>query len=242
MRTCSAPSPSTRASASTSMRRVASRARRPQVRFRSTSRPPSGTGRRRRCRCAGRAASRRGRRRARRSGRPARQVGLLHRAEAAVAAAREVGAERAAAGLRGGAQAGLPVGDHDAHGAAALALEAHGVVGHLRLAAGQGGADHLEQLPLVDRAAAQLEVDEDVLGDRASRSAAGRGSRGGRRPRGEGEASGPPSGPAKLRSAWMPPAVAQAPITTSLPERSRISRMRCASWAVVIEPSTSETS
>jgi hypothetical protein len=40
----------------------------------------------------------------------------------------------------------------------------------------------------------------------------------------------------------MPPAVAQAPITTSLPDCSRISRMRWASWAVVIEPSTSETS
>jgi hypothetical protein len=48
----------------------------------------------------------------------------------------------------------------------ALALEADGVVRHLGLAAGQGRAQHLEQLPLVDRAAAELEVDEDVLRDR----------------------------------------------------------------------------
>ena len=46
----------------------------------------------------------------------------------------------------------------------------------------------------------------------------------------------------KLRSAWIPPAVAHAPIVTSRFETRRISRMRCSSAAVVTEPSTSERS
>ena len=37
-------------------------------------------------------------------------------------------------------------------------------------------------------------------------------------------------------------AVAHAPMVTSLPEASRMSWMRSASWGVVIDPSTSETS
>src|SRR3990172_6731127 len=45
-----------------------------------------------------------------------------------------------------------------------------------------------------------------------------------------------------LRSAWMPPAVAQAPIVTRSFDAVRISRMRSASFAVVIEPSTRERS
>jgi hypothetical protein len=45
-----------------------------------------------------------------------------------------------------------------------------------------------------------------------------------------------------LRSAWIPPAVAQAPIAMSRRERARMSRMRSASCGVVIEPSTIETS
>ena len=47
---------------------------------------------------------------------------------------------------------------------------------------------------------------------------------------------------AKLRSACTPPAVAQAPMVTSSFDCSRISRMRCSSCRVVIEPSTSDTS
>jgi hypothetical protein len=47
---------------------------------------------------------------------------------------------------------------------------------------------------------------------------------------------------APLRSAWMPPAVAHAPMVTSRPDWRRMSTMRSASWAVVIEPSTSDTS
>ena len=46
----------------------------------------------------------------------------------------------------------------------------------------------------------------------------------------------------KLRSAWMPPAVAQAPMVTRKREARRTSWMRSASWGVVIEPSTSERS
>src|SRR3990172_11346180 len=45
-----------------------------------------------------------------------------------------------------------------------------------------------------------------------------------------------------LRSAWMPPAVAQAPIVTRSFDAVRIARMRSASFAVVIEPSTRERS
>jgi hypothetical protein len=47
---------------------------------------------------------------------------------------------------------------------------------------------------------------------------------------------------AKFRSAWMPPAVAQAPMEISRRERARISRMRSASSAVVIDPSTIDRS
>ena len=47
---------------------------------------------------------------------------------------------------------------------------------------------------------------------------------------------------AKLRSAWIPPAAAQAPIVIRRPEAARISRMRRASSAVVIDPSTIERS
>ncbi len=47
---------------------------------------------------------------------------------------------------------------------------------------------------------------------------------------------------AKLRSAWMPPLVAQAPIVTKRREALRTSWMRSASAVVVTEPSTSETS
>ena len=46
----------------------------------------------------------------------------------------------------------------------------------------------------------------------------------------------------KLRSAWMPPAVAQAPIETRNREDCRTSWMRSASWGVVTDPSTRETS
>src|SRR5271165_6578972 len=46
----------------------------------------------------------------------------------------------------------------------------------------------------------------------------------------------------KLRSAWMPPAVAQAPIVTRNLEARRMPWMRSASCGVVMEPSTRERS
>src|SRR4051812_34124006 len=51
----------------------------------------------------------------------------LHRAEAAVAATVIGGAQRAAAGVGDGAEAGRAVGDHDADVARALALDADAV-------------------------------------------------------------------------------------------------------------------
>jgi hypothetical protein len=45
-----------------------------------------------------------------------------------------------------------------------------------------------------------------------------------------------------LRNAWIPPAVAQAPIVISVVDRRRTSRIRRAWSAVEIEPSTSDTS
>ena len=56
--------------------------------------------------------------------------------------------------------------DRDADVAAALALHADAVARDPRLAALELGGEHLEQLVLVDRAAAQLEVDLHVRGDR----------------------------------------------------------------------------
>ena len=47
---------------------------------------------------------------------------------------------------------------------------------------------------------------------------------------------------AKFFSAWIPPAVAQAPIVISVFDCFRTWRIRSASCAVVIEPSTSDTS
>jgi len=89
-----------------------------------------------------------------------------YRAEAAVAAAAEGGADGAAAGLGDRSQAGDAAGHHDARGAAQLAVVADAVPGDPRLAARQQRGDQLEQLAFVDRAAAQLEVDRDVVGHR----------------------------------------------------------------------------
>src|SRR6266540_3203355 len=91
------------------------------------------------------------------------RVGLLHWAEAAVAAAVVARAQRAAAGVGHRAQARRAVGDHHADVAAALALDADTVAGDLRLALVEVGADDLQQLALVGRAAVELEVDRDVV-------------------------------------------------------------------------------
>ena len=79
----------------------------------------------------------------------------------------------------------------------------------------QERGDDLEQLALVDRAAAQLEVDGDVIGDRR---------RGGERRdvlrRGVDDETNSFTS-AKFLSAWIPPAVAQAPIVISAFDCSR---------------------
>ena len=94
------------------------------------------------------------------------RVRRLHRAEAAVAAAVVGRAERAAAGVGDRAEARRAVRDHDADVAAPLALHADARRRDVRPPAVEERRDHLEQLALVDRAAAQLEVDRDVRGDR----------------------------------------------------------------------------
>ena len=93
-------------------------------------------------------------------------VGRFRGPEAAEAAALVGGAERPAAGLRDGPEAGRRVRGHHAHGAAPLALEAHRVGGDVGPAAEQERPQHLDELALADRAAAQLEVHPHVLRDR----------------------------------------------------------------------------
>ena len=97
----------------------------------------------------------------------ARPVGVraLARAEAAVAAAPEGRADRAAAGPRHGPEAGQAAGHHDARDAAPLALQADRLVGQLRPAAGGERGQELDQLLGVDRAAAQLGVHRHEVGD-----------------------------------------------------------------------------
>src|SRR5919198_4163454 len=87
-------------------------------------------------------------------------VGLLHRAEAAVAAAVVARAQRPTAGVRHRAHARRAVGDHDADVAAPLALHADAVRGDLRLALVEVGADDLQELALVGRAAVEFEVND----------------------------------------------------------------------------------
>ena len=93
-------------------------------------------------------------------------VGLLARPEAGVAGASVGRADRPAAGLGHRTEAGLPAGDQHAHVAAALALEAHRLAAQLRPSADAQRGQQLQQLPRVDRAAAQLGVHLHVLGDR----------------------------------------------------------------------------
>src|SRR6516225_6042443 len=88
-----------------------------------------------------------------------RGVRGLGRPEAAIAAAAIGRADRAAAGLRDGAKAGCSPGDHDANGAPQFAFMTDAVPGDRRLAPDQEGFDNLEELALVDRATAQLEID-----------------------------------------------------------------------------------
>ena len=96
-------------------------------------------------------------------------VRLLHRSETAVTGAAAGRTQRAAAGLRDRAQTGLAAADQHARHAPPLALDAQAVRGDVRLPAGQQRRNQLQQLVLVHRAAAQLEVDEHVGRDRRGR-------------------------------------------------------------------------
>src|SRR5664279_53998 len=87
-------------------------------------------------------------------GRQGRGVGRVPRAEAAIAAARERGAQGAAARLRHRAQAGCAVRDGDAHRAAPFAFDTYAVGRDPWLAALDRAGQHLQQLVLVDRTAA----------------------------------------------------------------------------------------
>ncbi len=83
------------------------------------------------------------------------------------------GAQGAAPGVGDRAETRRAVGHHHAHVPALLALDADAVGGHVRGPARQVRPDHLQQLTPVDRAAPELEVDGDVLGDRGGRSQRG---------------------------------------------------------------------
>ena len=164
-------------------------------------------------------------------------VGRLHRPVAAVAAAVVGGAERPAAGVGDRSEAGRAVGDHDAHVAAALALDAHAARRDGRPALVEEGADHLEELALVDRAAVQLEVHVHVVRDRRRGRRASRRTRARRRP--------PRGSPRRRRSCaapgcrppWRRPRSSRACATARAPP-DPLARPP----AVVIEPSTSERS
>ena len=65
------------------------------------------------------------------------------------------------------AQARRAVGDHHADIAAQLALDADAVRAAITgLRPARKARDHLDELALVDRAAAQLEIDRHMVGDR----------------------------------------------------------------------------
>ncbi len=96
-----------------------------------------------------------------------RSVRRLLRPETAVAAAVMARAQDAAARLRDGAETRRAVRDHYAQIALALAVEADTVRRHIRLAAIQKGGHHVEELRLVDRTAAQFEIDRHVAGNRS---------------------------------------------------------------------------
>ena len=71
--------------------------------------------------------------------------------------------------MRDRSQAGRAMRHHHADVALELALDADAVGRRHRPAAGEEGGDDLEQLALVDRAAAQLEIHRHMIGDRRRR-------------------------------------------------------------------------
>src|SRR5215471_10509667 len=94
------------------------------------------------------------------------RIRALGRSEATIASAPISRADRAAASLRDGAKAGCAMRDHHADGAAQFAFMADTVPGDRWLAPNEEGFDDLQQLPLIDRAAAQFEIDRHMRADR----------------------------------------------------------------------------
>src|SRR6516165_3899136 len=87
-------------------------------------------------------------------------------AVAAVTATVVSRANRAAAGVRDRSKAWRSMGYHHANCPAQLAFDAHAVRRNVRSAIAQERADDFDQLLLVYRAAAQLEIDAHVISDR----------------------------------------------------------------------------
>src|ERR1019366_3508057 len=83
------------------------------------------------------------------------RVGALHRAITTIATAVVGWADGVASGVRDRPQAGRAVGDGHADVSPQLALDANAVRGRHGAAGGEGSGNHLDQLTLVDRAAAQ---------------------------------------------------------------------------------------
>ena len=163
MRMCSAPSPSTRATTGTSTDRwVIASAALPLDAIRGFA-----EGRR----VAGDEAERVGdaaRRHPQIEERLRQRLGVrrLRGSEAAVAASTHPRAERSAARARDGSQAGLAFRDHHAHVATALAFDADRRGRRARHRPLDQPRERREQLPAIDRAAGQLEIDLHVLRDR----------------------------------------------------------------------------
>ena len=97
-------------------------------------------------------------------------VGRFLRAEASVATALIRRTKRAASAVRDRAETRRSVRHHHTNDAAAFALHADAMGRSVRRAPAEKRTDHVKQLLLVDRAAAELEIDRDMRSDRRGSS------------------------------------------------------------------------
>ena len=88
------------------------------------------------------------------------------RTETAIAAAIIGRAKRAAAGMGDGTKAWRAMGDHNAGVALKFALYANAMRRRRGASTDKKGAENLDQLMLVDRAATQLEINAHMIGNR----------------------------------------------------------------------------
>src|ERR1035441_884517 len=93
------------------------------------------------------------------------RIGALHGAVAAVTSPVKARAQRAATRLGNRSQAGDALRHRNADVALAFALHADAVRRDIRFAPGQRGRNQLDQLVLVDGAAAQFEIHRHMFGD-----------------------------------------------------------------------------